>query len=45
MMGKKIADFDKRPTAEEVKETIGNKESEYESKKGSVLDNDVQTGK
>merc|ERR1712126_539389 len=44
MMGKKIADFDKQPTAEEVKATIGNKESGYESKKGSVLDNDVQTG-
>merc|ERR1712126_42178 len=44
MMGKKIADFDKRPTAEHVKETIGNKESGYETKKGSVLDNDVQTG-
>merc|ERR1712198_341168 len=48
MMGKKIADFDKRPTAEHVKETIamdvGDEEAEYESKKGSVLDNDVQTG-
>jgi len=48
MMGKKIADFDKQPTAEEVKATIlmdvGDKVSGYESKKGSVLDNDVQTG-
>merc|ERR1712135_279442 len=48
MMGTKIADFDKRPTAEHVKETIamdvGDEEAEYESKKGSVLDNDVQTG-
>merc|ERR1712126_53770 len=48
MMGQKTADFDKRPTAEEVKGAIakegGDPESGYESKKGSVLDNDVQTG-
>ena len=49
MMGQKTADFPEEPTADEVKEAIaeegGDPEAEYESKKGSLLDSDVKTGK
>ena len=49
MMGQKTAGFDQEPTAEQVQEEIaadgGDPEAGYESKKGSVLDDDVQTGK
>ena len=49
MMGQKTADFDERPTAEKVKEEIaadgGDPDAGYDSKKGSLLDSNVQTGK
>ena len=49
MMGQKTAGFDEEPTAEEVKGAIandgGDPDAGYESKQGSVLDSDVQTGR
>ena len=48
-MGESLGDFDQKPTALEVKEAIkaegGNPNAGYESKKGSILENDVKTGK
>ena len=44
-----MRDFDKEPAAEEVKDAIaeegGDPEAGYDSKKGSLLDSNVQTGK
>ena len=48
-MGESLGDFDKKPTADEVKEAIevegGNPDAGYESKKGKLLSDGVETGK
>jgi len=49
LMGESLGEFDKRPSDAEVGTAIkaegGNPNAGYESKKGSVLDNDVKSGK
>ena len=48
-MGESLGEFDKRPSDAEVGTAIkaegGNPNAGYESKKGSVLDNNVKSGK
>ena len=49
LMGDALGDFDKKPSAAEVKAEIRNEGGDpnagYEEKKGSVLDDDVKSGK